>query len=506
MCLSNKLSRSFLSIACFLPVPLVHAFTVDAFQTSRAGDRLRPIAPLPATPAQIDYTITVHPDQPRQTVRGFGASFTESGGQVLAELSAPRQQELLHKVFSPDEAGFSLTRTHIASCDFSLRNYTYAPVPGDTDLQHFSIEPDRTYLLPFIHKAMDVDDADFQILASPWTAPPWMKSNQSYNGGELLPGHYPTFADYIVRYLEAYAGEGVPIFGITPINEPLGNDSNWESTHFSPEQMARFIGDHLGPALRKAGHSTEIWVYDQNREPEMLEWARTLYNDPEAAPFIEGMAVHWYQSTRDIGAPYLDTVANEFPQYPIIHSEGCIDALGDDEPIGAWLEDDWYWRPEATDWGFFWAAPEDQENHPPYRPFRRYTRDLIEGLNHHLAGWIDWNLILNTRGGPNHARNYCLAPIIVDSGTDSIYYTPLFYSIAHFSKFIRPGAQRLDLTAPEDPFMATACRNPDGSIVVVTYNPSPEAAYYSVQLPDSSASFRIPPQSLQSIVFSPDPK
>lgn len=494
-------------LSCFTCL-LVAAFSlkaqsVEIFQTSRAGDRMAPADPLPAAPARTDYRIQVNPAEQHQMVRGFGASFTESAGQVVSQLSAATRRQLLERVFSPQGAGFSLTRTPIASCDFSVRSYTYAPVPGDEDLQHFSIEPDRTYLLPLIRQARAVEGASFRILASPWSAPPWMKSNRSFNGGELLPRYYDAFARYIARYLRAYEAEGIPVWAVTPINEPLGNDANWDSTHFSPEQMAAFIGQHLGPVLRRNGLDQEIWIYDQNREPEMLEWAHTLYQNEQAADFITGMAVHWYQSTVDIGAPFLDEVAHTYPDRPILHSEGCIDALGDDEPAGSWLEDDWYWRPEATDWGFFWASPENQDHHPPYRPFRRYVRDLIQGLNHHLGGWIDWNLALNTRGGPNHAGNFCLAPILVDSGRDKVIYTPLFYAIAHFSKFIRPGAHRIGISGQSSDFFATACRNPDGSVIVVTYNTTLDAVYYTIGISDQSVSLRAPAQCLQSVVLQP---
>lgn len=495
---SHYLTRGALP-ALLLPCALATADSVQVYQTSRAGDRLAEKTPLLATPGEVDHIVVLRPDERHQTITGFGGSFTEAGAQVLSELSAPKRREVIEAYFSPEGAGFSLTRTHIASCDFSVRNYTYAPVPGDTKLEHFSIEPDRTYLLPMIREAMEVEGADFRIIASPWTAPPWMKTNRTWNGGRLMEEHYGTFADYIVRYLATYAAEGIPIWGITPINEPLGNGSNWESTHFTPAEMAEFVGGHLGPAVEGAGLDTKIWVYDQNREEEMLDWARTLFNDEQAARHIDGMAVHWYQSTDSIGAEILDTVAREFPEQPLLHSEGCIDAMGDDEPVGAWLEDDWYWRPEATDWGFFWAAEENRDHHPRYRPFRRYARDLILGLNHHLTGWVDWNMVLNTRGGPNHARNYCLAPVLVDSGRAKVYYTPLYYAIAHVSKFIRPGAQRIGIEGSGENFFATACRNPDGSLAVVMYNPAEKPVYVQIRGHGGEVPLLIDAQAMQTV-------
>jgi glucosylceramidase len=474
---------------------------VEIVQTSRDGDRLTKVAALSEWPPALDRTLTIDPETTYQTLVGIGGSFTESSAYVLSELSAEKQKELMKAYFSPGGAHYSLTRTHIASCDFSLRNYTYAPVPSDNDLEHFSVEPDETYLLPMIRQAQAVVGSDFRIIASPWTPPPWMKDNQTWNGGALKAEHYATFAKYFVKYIQAYAAMGIPVWGITPENEPLGNDSNWESCHFTPEEMRNFIVDHLAPALRDAGLETGIWVYDQNRDEEMLKWAKTILGDPESAALVEGMAVHWYQSTIDVGGEIIDEVQQAYPNHRILHSEGCVDALGDDEPIGSWLEDDWYWRPEATDWGKFWAPPEKKKDHTPYRAFYRYTRDLIGGLNHNLVGWVDWNMILNTRGGPNHARNFCLAPVLVDSGRDAIYYTPLYYAVAHLSRYLRPGAVRLGLSGHDDALMATAFRNPDGSIAVVVFNTQPNDLSFAVNCYSVAIPVRIKGQAIQTILI-----
>lgn len=478
-------------------------WSVEIRQTSRSGQRLEPVERKTGAPDPAARVLEVNPQLTYQTLAGIGGSFTESGAQVLYELSAAKRKEVLEAYFSPEGAHFSLTRTHLASCDFSLRNYTYAPVAGDIDLDHFSIEPDRTYLLPMIKAAQSVEGADFKILASPWTAPPWMKNNGTWNGGQLLPEHYPTFARYIVKYLQAYREEGIPIWGITPINEPLGNGSNWESLHFSAEQMRDFIAHDLGPTLRGVGYENFIWIYDQNRGKELREWADVILGDAPAASFVRGTAVHWYDSTVSVQGESLDYVHDQFPGQELLHSEGCIDALGDDEPIGVWLEDDWYWRAEATDWGWIWAPEADKDRHPPYRPFYRYARDLIGGLNHHLVGWIDWNLVLNTRGGPNHARNYCLAPVLIDSGRDSAYFTPLYYAMAHVSKFIRPGAVRIGLTGHDDDFLATCFRNPDGSIALVVFNPLEEPVPFTLKIGDTAQAHEIAAQSMQTIVFRP---
>lgn len=476
--------------------------SVEIYQTDRSGERLANVEVLSRL-VKTDHTLKVNPEERFQSIVGFGGAFTEAGAHALSELSNEKRTEVLERYFAPEGAHLSLTRTHIASCDFSLKNYTYAPVPGDVELEHFSIEPDYPFLLPMIQDALKVAGADFKIMASPWTCPPWMKTNNHWNGGELKKEYYSVFADYFVKYVEAYQKEGVTIWGLTPTNEPLGNNSSWESVHFTAEEMRDFIGEHLGPKLEAAGLDLSIWAFDQNRDHEMLHWAETIYGDEKAASYVDGMAVHWYQSTVDVGGENLDKLHTSYPNAGIIHSEGCIDSIGNDEPIGAMLEDDWYWRPEATDWGYFWALEENKVNHPKYRPFYRYVRDLIEGFNHHLNGWIDWNLVLNTRGGPNHAFNFCGAPILVDSGKDSVYYTPLFYAITHFSKFVRPNAQRIALDLNEgSPLWATAFINEDGSIVVVAFNPEETATSFTLQTKGSrTLKLAIGAQALQTIVL-----
>ena len=478
-----------------------HAST-EIYQTSRSGDRLADVNALKGF-VKTDVTISLNPEERYQSIVGFGGAFTEAGAHALSELSGDKRAQVLKDYFAPEGAHLSLTRTHIASCDFSLKNYTYAPVPGDVELKHFSIQPDYPFLLPMIQDALNIEGADFKIMASPWTCPPWMKTNKHWNGGELKKEYYPVFADYFVKYIQAYKKEGVEIWGLTPTNEPLGNNSSWESVHFTAAEMREFIGEHLGPKLDAAGLDMSIWAFDQNRDHEMLHWAETIYSDEKAASYVDGMAVHWYQSTIDVGGENLDKMHAQFPNKGIIHSEGCIDNVGNDEPIGAMLEDDWYWRAEATDWGYIWALPENKKNHPKYRPFYRYVRDLIQGFNHNLNGWIDWNLVLNTRGGPNHAFNFCGAPILVDSGTNSAYYTPLYYAIAHFSKFVRPNAQRIGFDSSESsPLWTTAFINEDGSVVVAVFNPEEEATSYTLKLKGhKSVKVTLGPQSLQTVVL-----
>lgn len=469
-------------------------------ETNRAGLRLA--EPIPAKAIDRNakaIDITINLADRRQTIAGIGGALTESSGYALGQLSAGKRTEVLERYFGPDGAAYSLARVSIASCDFSTESYTYAPIPGDIELKQFSIERDRRWVLPLIKDAQAVSADGFRIMASPWSAPPWMKDNGAFFGGRLEPEHYDTFARYLARYLEAYRAEGIDIWSITPMNEPQGNGSQWESVEFTPQSMATFIGEHLGPVLADAGLDPEIFIFDQNRESAM-EWAEVILANREARRFVDGIAVHWYSSTVDPYPEVLDQLRSAFPGFPVIHSEGCIDALGNDEPSGVWLEDDWYWRAEATDWGFYWAPDELKSDHPKYRPFYRYVRDLIVGLNHGMIGWIDWNIVLDFQGGPNHAKNFCGAPVLVDAATDTVYYTPLYYAMSHFSRFIRPGAVVVDSQPSDDRLLTVAAVAPNGTLAVVVFNPTESELRYRLQIGGESTEFVIGPQGLQTLV------
>ncbi len=469
--------------------------SVTIYQTSAAGDKLAVRQP---AEREATATITLLPDQKFQTITGFGGSFTESSAFLLNQLSAPLRDSVLRAYFGNDGAQYSLCRTHINSSDFSLDHYSFAPVPGDTALVNFSIDEDRADILPMIKGAQAISTEGFKLVASPWTAPPWMKDNNDWYGGKLLPKYYPTWALFFSKYAKAYQQEGIPIWAFTVENEPMGNDAHWESMHYTAEEMADFVANHLGPQLQKDTVKSHVLVYDQNRGRELEEWANVLLTDKKLAPYIYGTAVHWYSGTEDWFPQSLQKVHNLAPQKHILHTEGCIDA-----EVPHWRDDAWYWKKEATDWGWDWAKPEDKHLHPKYVPAYRYARDIIGCLNNWVEGWIDWNMVLDEKGGPNLANNWCVAPIIVKPSTNEVYFTPLYYVLAHFSKFIRPGATRIGFTNTDPEIMTTAVKNTDGSFTVVLLNMGEKSKVINVQLGTKKVTVDIDKQALQTIVIAP---
>jgi len=467
---------------------------VQVFETSASGNQLKEIKAVSKNENPIE--IKLNPEEKFQTITGFGGSFTESSAWLLNQLSKENRALILKAYFSSEGSNYSLTRTHINSCDFSLGNYNYAPLKDDKELSSFSIEEDRDDIIPMIKDAMAISEEGFKIISSPWTAPPWMKDNDSYVGGKMLPEYFETWAKFFSKYIEAYQNEGIDIWGITVENEPLGNGNNWESMHFSAEEMAVFVQHHLGPQLRADFPELKILAYDQNRGKELIEWAETIYGNKEATEFIDGFAIHWYGSTYDYFPKSLNITHELAPDKYLINTEACVDA-----EVPKWRDDAWYWSKEATDWGWDWAPEQDKYLHPKYVPVYRYARNIIGSLNNHVDGWVDWNMVLDTQGGPNWFKNWCVAPVIVDPEKDEVYFTPLYFALAHFSKFIRPNAVRIGFENPDDSLMLTAAQNPDGSIAVVVLNMEEEPKDLRLNLGEKHKCFKISAKALQTIII-----
>ncbi|WP_115462293.1 glycoside hydrolase family 30 protein [Winogradskyella aurantiaca] len=466
---------------------------IEVYETSAAGNKLTRVQP--NTEQEPDLMLTLNTNKTYQTITGFGGAFTEASAHLLNQLSTENRNEIIKAYFSKEGSNYSLTRTHMNSCDFSVSNYSYAPVEDDVKLEHFNIDEDKDDLIPFIKEAQAASEDGFRIFASPWTAPPWMKDNKNYVGGKLLPEYNDTWALFFSKYVDAYKAEGIDIWGFTVINEPLGNGNNWESMHFTPEEMTDFVSNHLGPRLEADGKGDLVILgYDQNRA-DLKEWVDEMYRDEISSKYYAGTAIHWYESTYDYFPEELQYAHRKVPNKYLIQTEACVDA-----EVPKWKDDNWYWSKEATDWGFDWAPEDKKYLHPKYVPVYRYARDIIGCLNNWVDGWVDWNMVLDRQGGPNWFKNWCVAPVIVDPDADEVYYTPLYYTMTHFSKFIRPGAQVIDIsTSKESSLMITAVQNPDGSIAVVVFNDNENKKAFQLSLNGQIVSLEIDAKAIQTI-------
>ncbi|MEO0424820.1 MAG: glycoside hydrolase family 30 beta sandwich domain-containing protein [Pseudomonadota bacterium] len=530
--------------------------TVEILVTSEAGDRLASKENATLSPGQAPQEggarIEVFPDQEKQTMTGVGSSFTESSAFVLAHLPPEERAAVMREVYGEDGANLSIARTVIASTDFSVEGrYTYAPVADDAALEHFSIEvdtdgfdperypgiADETFdLLPMIQEALAIkreqQDSTLSIVASAWSAPPWMKDIEDYyvrpteangfqgTGGMLKPQYEATYADYLLRYLDSYREQGVEIWGMTPVNEPNGNSGQWESMHFTPQSQGEFIKEHLGPKLHAGGYEgLKLLIYDQNRD-DLPRWTAAILGDPEAARYVYGTGVHWYGSTTDVFEEALVEAHEQYSDFDIIHTEGTIDDLGKPAPGGigdpegfqesGWFaNDDFWWNPNATDWAYTASWAPAPELHPVYTPVHRYARNIIVSFNNWMSGWIDWNIVLDSKGGPNHVGNFCGAPIMIDTESGEVYYTPIFHVLKQLSRTIRPGDRALQTTTVladgmgEDALHASATRNAEGLISVQLLNTTKAPIDYTLQVGEEHAAIMIPANALQTVRLRP---
>lgn len=466
-------------------------FSAEVYETSRDSEhRLSLLGPVSASRSpRLGTTprIELLPNATYQTIEGFGGAFTESSAYVLAKLSATERKRVLEAYFDPQKGiGYSLCRTHINSCDFSLGNWSCDDVAGDVSLSHFSMERPQRWILPLIHDALAVPGANFKLLASPWSPPAWMKTNgEMNNGGQLKPEYRDVWARFLARYLTELKKQSLPIWALTVQNEPAAVQK-WDSCVYSAEEERDFVRDHLGPTLEKEGlGDIHIVVWDHNKD---ILWQRIdpILHDSAAARYVWGVGLHWYGGEH---TDQMDQVHEAFPGKALLFTEGC-------------------WEGGARPWQ--WDRGE------------RYAHNMIVDLNHWSTGWIDWNLALDFEGGPNHVGNFCDAPVLVNEKKRTFLFQTSYYYIGHFSKFIRPGAVRIGekITAPQtatpiatDPSNSSApttspalsapetaaFRNPDGSFVLVALNTQERSLPYEVELQGYTLEFKLPPRGIQTI-------
>jgi glucosylceramidase len=401
-----------------------------------------------------------------QRLEGFGGAFTEAAAVTWQALPAAAREQLIVDYFDPARGhGYTLCRVHMNSCDFALGNYAHVERPDDFALDSFSIERDRQGLLPFIRAAMVAARGPIKLLASPWSPPPWMKTNGEMNhGGRLRPECRAAWAQCFVRFIRAYEDEGVPVWGVTVQNEPMAAQ-RWDSCLYSAEEERDFVRDHLGPALHAAGLGhVKIVIWDHNRDL-MVERASVVYRDAAAAKYVWGTGFHWY------GADHFDHVQlvhDAWPDKALLFTEGCQEG---GPHVGSW---------EVGD---------------------RYGRSIINDLNRWTVGWIDWNLLLDEHGGPNHVGNYCSAPILADRAHGRLMHQSAYWVLGHFSRFIRPGAQRVLCASARADIEATAFRNPDGEVATVALNRHGHPVHMQLSVDGVAWAIDLPPHSISTFVL-----
>ncbi|XP_044122426.1 lysosomal acid glucosylceramidase isoform X2 [Neovison vison] len=448
------------------PLTLPAPGTFSRYESTRSGRRMeRSLGTIRANRTGTGLLLTLQPDQKFQKVKGFGGAMTDAAALNILALSPPARDLLLKSYFSEEGIEYNIIRVPMASCDFSIRTYTYDDTPDDFQLRDFSLpEEDVKLKIPLIHQALALARRPVSLFASPWTSPTWLKTNGAVNGKGSLKGqpgdiYHQTWARYFVKFLDVYAEHKLHFWAVTAENEPsagLLSGYPFQCLGFTPEHQRDFIARDLGPALANSTHrDTRLLILDDQRLL-LPHWAQVVLADPEAAKYVHGVAVHWYL---DFLAPAKATLGEThrlFPDIMLFASEACVGSKFWEQSVrlGSW------------DRGV------------------QYSHSIITNLLYHVAGWTDWNLALNPEGGPNWVRNFVDSPIIVDIAKDAFYKQPMFYHLGHFSKFIPEGSQRVGLLASQKNSLdVVALTRPDGSAVVVVLNRSPKDVPLTIEDP-----------------------
>lgn len=403
-------------------------------------------------------TIRVDESVQYQTIEGFGTSLTDSSAWLLDhKLTKEQRKELLETLFDTEKGiGLSILRQPMGASDFALTDYSYDDVAAgekDPRLAKFSIEHDRAYIIPLLKEALALNP-NLKIIASPWSAPGWMKTSQSMIDGTLLPEAYPAYANYFVKFIKAYADAGVPIYAVTMQNEPLHIPGDYPGMGMTAVEQATFLRDHLGPALREAGLKTKVLVFDHNWD--LIEFPVQVLSDSKAAAYATGTATHCYG-----GAATAQMELHErFPDKEI-------------------------WMTECS--GGEWQKGNLLE---------QQVRLIIDSTRNWAKAVVLWNLALDQKhepylGGCKTCRgvvtvNHSATPAQVERTVD-------FTALAHVSRFLRPGARRIASNSFEQGSLEdVAFQNPDGSVILVVLNSSGADVPFNIAWRGEFASYKLP--------------
>jgi len=383
-----------------------------------------------ASGAAAPETITLNPKKKFQKILGFGAAFTDASCYLFSQLPAEARQQLLHELFHPSELGLNVCRTCIGSSDYSTEMYSFDEGEIDPDLKRFSIEHDRAYVLPTLLEARKIN-SDLFLFSSPWSPPGWMKPNGSMLGGSMRKRHFASYAQYFVKFLQAYAAEGLPIQAITSQNEvDTDQDGRMPACLWGQEYEIEFVKAHLGPALKSSGLPTKIWLLDHNYNL----WGRAIcsLDDPDLRKFSNAIAWHGYAGTADM----MSKAHEAHPDAEMYWTEGGPD----------------YTSPTyATDW-------------------TEWGRAFTEALRNWCRSTTGWNLALDEKGRPNIGPFSCGGLVTIDSRTKEITRSGQYWAFAHFSRTIRRDAERFESEGAVANVDHVACENPDGQRVLIVTN------------------------------------
>lgn len=379
--------------------------------------------------------INLYPSMEYQTLEGFGGAITDASGYVFAQMNEEQKNNMLSMYFEEQNMNYQIVRIPMDSCDFSTHLYSAVEEEEDVELNTFSFADTQRYIIPLLDAAQKKAGKKLKIMLSAWSPPAFMKTNQERkNGGSLKPKYRQMWAEYLCKYIETFQKNGYVVARMTIQNEPKAVQT-WDSCVYSAEEEKIFLKDFLYPTLKKHGMAdVEVFIWDHNKE-RLFERADEIIDD-ETDSMVTGLAFHWYSGDH---FEALDLVREKFPDKKLILSESCLEFSKFDP---------------ATE--SFNAA--------------RLAHDMIGNLNHGMHAFYDWNILLNTQGGPNHVNNYCDAPYLFDENKKELITRMSLSYYWHFTHFIKPGAKKIAYTKYTSQLDITAWKNPDGNIVIIVLN------------------------------------
>lgn len=422
-------------------------------------------------PKETDACIFVDPDFKYQKLIGIGGAITDAAAETLYKLPIAKQEEILEAYYGKNGIGYTVVRTNMNSCDFSSDSYTYVK-NNDTSLKSFDVAHDEKFKIPMIKEAQKRIAKDFTFYFSPWSPPAWMKSNKSMlKGGRLENQYYQTWADYYIKFIQAYEKRNIPVWGLTIQNEPMATQT-WESCIYTAEEEGDFLKNNLGPTLWKNGYKgKKVMIWDHNRDL-IYQRATTTLQDPETAKYASGIGYHWYEVWNNKTQLFdnLTATQNAFPDKFLAFTEGCKEQF-------------------------------DLKKLHDVSLGELYGRNMLNDFNRGTALWTDWNVLLDQTGGPNHVGNFCFAPIIADTKTGEIHYTYEYYYIGQVSKFVKPNALRLGNSSNRAALISTSFMNENGEIVTIVMNESDQDMDAYIWIEGQAAKISAPAHSIQTMVL-----
>jgi glucosylceramidase len=408
-----------------------------------------------------ENSIVVDPTQKFQEVVGFGSALTDAACYLISELPAAARRQFLQEMFDPSEMGLSVCRICIGSSDYARSEYSYDDGTPDPEMQRFSIEHDRAYILSTLVEALEICPS-LLVVASPWSPPGWMKVGGSMLGGSIRQKHFPAYAKYFTKFIESYAEAGVPIHAVTVQNEvDTDQEGLMPACLWGQSSEMRFVAEHLGPCFRDKNISTKIWILDHNYDL----WGRAVCQlaDPAVSKFVDGVAWHGYA-----GKPHTMTLVQEmYRDKHMYWTEGGPENLHDPH-----LQTDW------AHWGAKFAGI----------------------LNNWARCIITWNLALDENGKPNIGPFACAGLVTIDSQTKQITPSGQYWALAHYSRSIQKGSRRIHSQGTPDNVSHVAVLNPDGSYAMSLTNTG-ESKQVSVTASRREVQLDLPADSLLTLAW-----